>query len=115
MDNEFREDVKNWVSADNTIKEYSETIKELRAGRNDLSDKILQYAELHKLSNSIIKISDGRLRFSQTKHTSPLTIKYIESCLTKCIHDENDVEKIMNIIKESRESTNIIDIKRTYT
>ena len=110
----FEEKIKNWVSLDNQIKQLNEKIKIIRDERNNTEQKILNYAETNNLSNSIIRIADGKLKFTNTKQTNPITFKYIEDCLTKCIKNEEQIKYIMNYIKESRQYKNIPDIKRFY-
>ncbi len=48
------------------------------------------------------------------KQTNPLTLKYVDECLGKCIKNPEQVKLIMNYIKESRNSKIIPDIKRFY-
>ena len=66
------------------------------------------------MANATVKISDGKLRFTSSRQTPPLTFKHIEECLTKCIQNPEQVEKIMTYIKETRDIKYIPDIKRTY-
>ena len=113
MDN-FQTNVQEWVSLDNNIKKLNDTLGDLRDKRNRREEVILQIVESENLSNATVKISDGKLRFSSTKQTPPLTFKHIEDCLNKCIQNEEQVEKIMNYIKTTREIKYVPDIKRTY-
>ena len=110
----FSEHIKHWVSLDNQIKTLGESVKELRSQRNSIAEDINEYVDKNKLTNAVVKISDGKLRFTETTQHSPLTFKYIEACLNKCIDNEHDVTKIMKVIKESRQSKSVTDIKRTY-
>jgi hypothetical protein len=70
------------------------------------------YVETNSLSNATVNISDGKLRFVTAKQTAPLTLKYVEECLLKCIGNQNQVTQIMKIIKDSREVKYTADIKR---
>lgn len=111
---EFQNDVQKWVQIDNEIKRASSHVKTLRETRNNLSDKILSYADEHNLENAIIEISDGSLKFQNYKQTSPLTLKFIKTCLTECIDNENTVNNLMDYIKSKREFKIKNDIKRSY-
>jgi len=111
---EFTDQIRQWVTLDNQLKTLNDRAKELRAQRNAVSDNILGYVDTHQLNNSVVKISDGRLRFTETTQYSPLTFKHVEECLKKCIQDEGDVKKIMKLIKDTRQSKSVSDIKRTY-
>ena len=110
----FQENIKQWVAVDNRIKTLNSEIKQLRSQKNEHAESIMHYVETNKLSNAIVNISDGKLRFTETKQKEPLTFKYIESCLSKCIEDEKDVKDIMKFIKTSRETRIVNDIKRSY-
>jgi len=115
MQKEFSDSVKEWVAADNKVRLYLDKLKELRSERNELAEHILGYADQNNLGNAIIEISDGRLKFNDTKITSPLTFKFIKRCLNDCISNPSDVEKIMDYIKEKRDFRYIKDIKRQYS
>jgi len=112
---DFSEKIKEWVAIDNKLKIANEHIKELRQQRNEVSDNILDYVETNKLNNAVVKISDGKLRFVDAKQYPPLTFKYIEDCLNKCISNEEDVKKIIKYMKSNRQQKIVPDIKRTYT
>lgn len=110
----FEGKIKEWVSLDNKLKILNGTIKELRSERNNLGDGIIQYVETNELNNATVRISDGNLRFTQNKQTAPLTLTYINQCLTECLKDENHVKQIMTHIKKNRETKYVPDIKRSY-
>tara|TARA_B100000902_G_scaffold396823_1_gene458858 strand:+ start:151 stop:495 length:345 start_codon:yes stop_codon:yes gene_type:complete len=111
----FEENIQKWVKLDNQIKIFNDKIKELRNEKNSASEIIMQHVETNSLSNATIKISDGKLKFGAIRQTNPLTFKFIEDCLNKCIGNETQVKQILNFIKESREIKYYPEIKRTYT
>jgi hypothetical protein len=110
----FERQVQEWVSIDNEIKTLNNKVKELRDRRTTNENEILTYVEKNKLNQATINISDGMLRFVSVKQTAPLTLKYVAECLEKCIKNKEQVEYVMNLIKESREMKYTTDIKRTY-
>lgn len=110
----LEENIKKWVSIDNQLKTINDKAKELREMKNNAEQLILDYVETKKMNNATVNISDGKLRFVSTKQTAPLTLKYVEECLSNCIKNEEQVTLIMNYIKESREIKYVPDIKRTY-
>lgn len=111
---EFNKDIVTWVSLDNRINELRNEMRGLRATKAELKDKIYTFAEQNELDRAVIKISDGQLKFQQTKQSNPITLKYLKKCLSECISDETQVESIMNYIKEKREFKTVYDIKRTF-
>jgi hypothetical protein len=110
----FEENIKKWVAIDNQLKTLNEKTKELRETKNNMEENIINYVRTNKLSNAVVSISDGKLKFVNTKQTAPLTLKYVEECLAKCIKSEEQVKYIINYIKESREIKYVPDIKRYY-
>jgi hypothetical protein len=110
----FEESIKKWVSLDNELRLLHDKTKELREDKNNIEDGIIKYVDTHNLQNSVVKISDGKLKFTTVKQTNPLTLKYVDECLGKCIKNPEQVKLIMNYIKDSRASKNIPDIKRFY-
>jgi hypothetical protein len=108
----FENEIKKWVSVDNEIKNLNEKTKILRDTRNKLSESIINYANEKKISNSMIKITDGKLKFTNTKVTEPLTFKYIEQTLAEIIINESQLKYIIEHLKNKRTSKVISEIKR---
>lgn len=111
---EFQENIQNWVALDNKIKKFNQEMRTLRSQKNELTYQIFDYAESNNLQNAVIEITDGKLKFQQNKTTSPLTFKFIESCLNQCISNEEQVKMIIKFIKQQRESKYTNGISRSY-
>lgn len=110
----FQEHIKKWVSLDTQLKLLNEKTKEIRSERNELTDSIIEFVEDNNLSSSTIKISDGKLKFAQNRQSAPITLGFLEKCLTEIIDNDEKVAHIMNYIKDKREIKIIPDIKRYY-
>lgn len=110
----FENQIQQWVSTDNQIKILNEKIKELRDKKTEISNDLLNYAKNNNLSNSTIKIGDGKLKFTNTKQTEPLTLKYLEKTLGEVIKNESQVDLIMDHIKSRRENKIVPEIKRYF-
>jgi seryl-tRNA synthetase len=108
----FENQIQKWVSIDNEIKKLNEKTKLLRETRNQLSEDIISYANEKKITNSTIKISDGKLKFTNTKVTEPLTFKYIENTLAEIIMNESQLKYIIDHLKNKRTSKIIPELKR---
>ena len=111
----FEENIQKWVSLDNQLRSLHDKTKQLREDKNNIENGIIKYVDTHNLQNSVVKITDGKLKFTMVKQTNPLTLKYVDECLGKCIKNPEQIKLIMNFIKDSRASKNIPDIKRFYT
>jgi len=110
----FQENIKKWVQLDSQLKVINDKAKDVRTQRNELSDHIFDFVETNNLSASTIKISDGKLKFAQTKQTAPISLGFLENCLSEIIKNEEQVTKIMEYIKQQREVKYVADIKRVY-
>jgi hypothetical protein len=108
----FESQIQNWVSIDNQLRILSEKMKELRDKKNTIGENILEYAKKNNLTKSNIQISDGRLRFTNTKVANPLTFKYLEKSLSEIIQNESQVKAIVEHLKQNREFKMVEDIKR---
>lgn len=106
--------IKRWVELDNKIKESAEEIRDIRTEKLIINDEILEIVEEKQLGKATVNISDGKLRFVTAKHTTPLTLTYIEKCLGELITNAKQVEQIMTYIKKNRETKITTEIKRVY-
>jgi septal ring factor EnvC (AmiA/AmiB activator) len=106
--------IQRWVELDNELKILNEQVKELRTRKNDTEDKIIDYVSEHDMNNNVINISDGKLKFCETKQTAPITLGFLEKCLGDIISNQNQVKQIMEYIKGKREYKVVPEIKRYY-
>jgi len=111
---DFTESVREWVAVDNRIKKYQGEVKKDRVLRSALTTSILDHAEESNMENAVIEITDGKLKFQNTRITSPLTFRFLEECLKECINGEDQVKQIIKYIESKREVKFVPDIKRTY-
>jgi len=94
--------INDWVSLDNKLKHMNNEINSIREKKNNICQK------------KIINISDGNLKFIQTKQYNTLTFKHLEICLHKFINNKDDVKTIIQYVKDTRKKKIIYDIKRSY-
>ena len=108
----FENQIQQLVSLDNQLKQLNEKVKELRDKRNNLEQNITNYASENNLSNATIQISDGKLKFTNTRVPEPLTFKYLERSLGEVIKNESQIKLIMEHIKQKRNIKIVPEIKR---
>ena len=106
--------IQRWVELDNELKLLNEQVKDLRTRKNDTEDKIIDYVSEHDMNNNVVNISDGKLKFCETKQTMPITLGFLEKCLSDIISNQNQVKQIMEYIKGKREHKIVPEIKRYY-
>ena len=111
----FEQHLQQWVAIDNQMKTLNDRMKELRDKKNVLSQNINTHIETNNMSESSVKLSDGQLKFVKVKDTQQLTFKYLETCLREIIKNEEQVNKIVDYVKNKREVKYVPEIKRLYT
>lgn len=111
---QFIQNIKKWVLLDSQLKIVNEKTKKMREMKHDLTRQISDYSNNHKINNKIA-ISDGELRITEKREYSPLTFTYIQECLQKIISEQEQVDFIMNYLKENREISIAPDIRRTFS
>jgi protein associated with RNAse G/E len=110
---EFIENTKQWVILDSQLKIINEKTKKIRDMKRELSEKICEYKNNNNIHNTI-KLSDGEIRFYEKKEQTPLSFTYIEDCLEKILTDPEQIDFVMNYIRDNREVVMSTDIKRVY-
>ena len=108
----FENQIQQWVQVDNQLKQINDKTRELREKRNSLEQSITTYASSNNLSNATVQISDGKIKFANTKVPEPLTFKYLEKTLSEVIKNESQVKLILEHIKQKRAIKIIPEIKR---
>jgi len=111
--NKLTENVQKWVFIEGKLKEVNEKTKKMREMKTQLGKEICNYMTDNNL-NSHIEISDGELRFFEKKEYTTLSFGYVEKCLQEIIADDNQVKFIIKYLKDNRETTTSLDIKRHY-
>ena len=108
----FEQNIQQWVSIDNQLKIYNDKIRELREKRSNVTETIMEQATDKNLAKSVIQITDGKLKITESRVPEPLTYKYLEKCLSEIIKSEDQVTQIMDYIKKKREIKVVSEIKR---
>jgi hypothetical protein len=110
---QFSENVNKWLQIDKQLQMYNEKIKSLRETKTQVSRNIIEYMENKNIANNKIKFKTGELCLQTKKDYSPLTFTYVESCLAKVIDNPNDVQYIMQLLKNNRSVKESQDVKIT--
>ena len=112
--NHLDKTIQNWVELDNELKKLNEKAKDIRTRKNDIEDKIMTYVEDNNMNNSVVNITDGKIKFCEVKQTQPLTLGFLEKCLSEVIANQSQVKQIVDYIKSKRETKIVPEIKRYY-
>lgn len=110
---DFKEKVSKWISVDDKIYNLNEELSLYRNERKELADEINKIAVERNLEDKTIEFPGGNLKFKRQKNTPTLSIKYVQQCLMEYMSNEEEVNKIMDYIKDNRESKYVNVISRT--
>lgn len=111
---QFVDNVKQWVHVDSQLKIINEKTRKVRETKHHLNDEICKYMSENNLIQNKIGISDGELRIIEKKEYPPLSYGYIERTLAEIIPDKKQLDYLLQHLKDKREITTVLDIKRTY-
>jgi hypothetical protein len=108
----FENQIQQWVAIDNQLRLLNDKAKELRESKNALCRNITNHVEQNNMGHVVIQISDGQLKFGETRTAAPLTYKHLEKCLGEIINNETQVKQIIDYVKQNREVKTAHEIKR---
>ena len=108
----FIHNIQKWVTIDSQIKILNDKMKKMRDYKHKLTENICKYTKDNNV-NQTIEISNGELKIYEKKEYSTLTYSYLEDCLDKIIQNRDQIEYILQYIKDNREIETNYDIRRT--
>jgi hypothetical protein len=111
---QFVENIQKWVFIDTYIKKTNEKLREMREMKTLLVSSVCDYIQSNGLEDTKLEITDGEIRMTKKTEYTPLSYTYIEDCLSDIIDDEEQVEYIMNYLRENRNSHVSYDLKRIH-
>lgn len=112
---DFESNIVQWVQIDNKVRSLNKELQELREQRNNVLNILNTTVEENKMQDTLFQINDGSLKFQTTRIPQPLSLKFVKECLSECIPNTEDVDKLMDYIKTKRNYKEVHDIKRTFT
>lgn len=110
----FTEQVKKWVILDTQLKMVQDKVKHMREEKTQLAKNICHYLETSGNAHRKIMIHDGNLKVYEKKEYSPLTFSFLEQHLGKIMTDPQQVEFVIQYLKEQREVKTSSDLRRNY-
>jgi hypothetical protein len=106
----FKNDIRKWVEYDNMAYRYKLKMDSLKMEkekyeqeRNKMQDNILSYMENNKLKNNDIIISDGKLKYFNSKSSTSISKKFIEERLKIYFKNEEKAKDVAEFIYSGRE------------
>ena len=116
----FKDNIKQCVELDNAYNRYKIKMDELKKKkeefdmeRNKVGDNILSFMENNKLEDNEIVISDGKIKYQQSKSSTSISQKFIIERLKEYFKDEEKAKEVTQFIYSGREVSYTPVLKRT--
>ena len=90
-----------FLQIDNRIRELNEQLRNLREKRNLLESYIIKNNVKH-----------AQCKVIETKHAEPITFRYLEKSLGEIIPDKQQLQKVIEHVKQRRQITITKEVKR---
>ena len=117
---QFKDNIRDWVKYDNMVYRYKLKMDELKKEkekyeleRNKIQDSVLSFMENNKLENDEIVISDGKLKYFNSKSSTSISRKYIEQRLKEYFKNEDKAKDVAEFIYSGREVKYTAVLKRS--
>ena len=111
VNDNFRQNVKKWISIDNEIRTMRARSKELTNEKKQFEEFILNYLE--EVGEKEFNIPDGKLRKNVYKSKAPLSKETIQKALSEIVNDKTKCETMTSHIINSRPLKERVSLKRT--
>ena len=108
----FQNKVIKYVSIDNKIKQGQEAIRELKKEKEKTSKELLIYIKTEHLEECPINISNGKLKYTISKTTKPMSKEYIRQRLEQYFKSKSKAEEIIDFLYKDRETNEKEVIRR---
>lgn len=120
VSNNFKDNIKEWISIDNSIMNIDDEIEPLKIKKNKLQkikkDKeyiILEYMKKNNITNNDIVLNDGKLKYYNSKLTEPISKKLITEKINEYFKNNKlEGDKLLDYIFNNRDKKVIPVLKR---
>jgi hypothetical protein len=111
----FSNSIKQWVELDNKVYKSNKIIKTIKKDRDSLGNLISKYMIDNNMNNTLINISDGKIKCHETKTQTPLSYSFLFQCFNDYFNNSEESNKLIIFIKKKRGCKKNVCLKRSYT
>jgi hypothetical protein len=120
VSNNFKDNIKEWISIDNNIMNIEDEIEPLKVKKNKLQkikkekeNTILEYMKTNNITNNDIVLNDGKLKYYNSKSTEPISKKLVTEKINEYFKDNKlEGDKLLDYIFNNRDKKIIPVLKR---
>ena len=109
----FSQDVQTYLQLEDQIQELQSQLKSLRETKQTTQQKITRTMQENHWENRTFALGGKSVSFVERKQYSTLSFNYLAEKLPKIIPDQNQVDYVIQYLKEQREVKTIPDLKCT--
>jgi hypothetical protein len=111
-DPNFTQSIKQWATYDSQIELLNRKLKDMRAKRDVLGDKLSTYIQKHNLTKTAFNFDNNRIVYKQEPKYSNLTYDFVYKCSQSYFGDTKKAQQFCQFIKSKRDKTFIPCLKR---
>tara|TARA_B100001063_G_C16528940_1_gene435446 strand:+ start:99 stop:449 length:351 start_codon:yes stop_codon:yes gene_type:complete len=102
--------IRTWVSADSELKRMRTEMKRLNQEKKQMTNKLIEIMKDNEIDT--IDMNEGKLEYKKTVVKSPISKKYLLTCLQNFYKNDNQIiEDLSNHILENRQTKTYESIK----
>ena len=102
--------IRTWVSAESEIKRLRTEMKRLNQEKKQMSNKLIDVMKENEIDT--IDMNEGKLQYKKTVVKSPISKKYLLTCLQNYKKDDSQmIEELSNHILDNRQTKTYESIK----
>lgn len=98
---EVGELLEQWKNAEKKMEEKQRELVVLRKNKENIFEKIKEYSNEVGITKG--QLDEHGLGLSKRSNYTPLSYKYLNECLSRCIRDADSVVRLVEYIKSRRE------------
>ena len=111
----FKTNIKQWIECDNKQKDLRKKALHYGKEKDKIQSGIIDYMSVNKLEDKELIISDGKLKYSSSKTSEPLSKSYIEQKLTMFLKNPQLAKDATEFLYSSRAIKTKVILKRTVS
>jgi len=102
--------IEKFMSVENEIQKLQEKMKTWKTWKQKLQEAILQYMDDSDSLTLPVSSTQQLKRIQRTEHTA-LSFHYLEECLIEILTEEEQVDYVLEYIRENREVKKVYELK----
>jgi hypothetical protein len=107
----FKNDVRTWIEVDNSIRDMHAAIRDRRAAKKSLTDRILSFMEEFNIED--LNTKDGRLRYRMSYVRAPLSHASIKDRISNYFaSNASAAQEVHGAVFGNRERSEKLSLRR---